>query len=50
MQPYPKTWKKTKKEEVNYLPPHPVGENQNSLEKDRLELINVIKKYIEIII
>lgn len=36
--------KKAKKAEVNYLPPHPVGENQESLEKERLELINEVKK------
>lgn len=39
-----KNVKKPKKAEVNYLPPHPVGENQDSLEKDRLELINEMKK------
>ena len=39
-----KNVKKPKKAEVNFLPPHPVGENQNSLEKDRLELINEIRK------
>ena len=39
-----KNVKKPKKAEVNYLPPHPVGENQDSLENDRLELINEMKK------
>lgn len=36
--------KKAKKAEVNNLPPHPVGENQGSLEKERLELIDEVKK------
>ena len=35
--------KKTKKAEVNYLPPHPIGEDEDALEK-RLELIDEIKK------
>ncbi|XP_061565367.1 uncharacterized protein LOC133419892 [Cololabis saira] len=39
-----KNVKKAKKAEVNYLPPHPVGENQDTLEIERLELINEIKK------
>lgn len=39
-----KNVKKPKKAEVNYLPPHPVGENQDTLEKERLELINEMKK------
>lgn len=39
-----KNVKKPKKAEVNYLPPHPVGENQDSLEKDRLALISEMKK------
>lgn len=39
-----KNVKKPKKVEVNYLPPHPVGENQDSLEKDRLALISEMKK------
>lgn len=32
------------KAEVNYLPPHTVGEDQDSLEKDRPELIKEVKK------
>lgn len=39
-----KNVKKAKKAEVNYLPLHPVGENQETLEKERLELISDIKK------
>lgn len=39
-----KNVKKPKAAEVNYLPPHPVGENQDSLEKDRLALISEMKK------
>lgn len=39
-----KNVKKPKKAEVNYLPPHPVGENQDTLEKEKLELINEMKK------
>lgn len=39
-----KNVKKAKKAEVNYLPPHPIGENQETLVKERLELINEIKK------
>ncbi len=36
--------KRPKKAEVNYLLPHPVGENEDMLEKDRLELINEMEK------
>ena len=36
--------KRPKKAEVNYLPPHPVGENDDTLEKERLELIEERKK------
>lgn len=39
-----KNVKKAKKAEVNYLPPHPIGENQDTLEKERLELINEVQK------
>nr|XP_020469067.1 uncharacterized protein LOC109967668 [Monopterus albus] len=39
-----KNVKKAKKAEVNYLPPHPIGENQDTLEKGRLELINEVQK------
>lgn len=35
---------KPKKAEVNYLPPHPPGESQDSLEKERLELLDEVKK------
>ncbi|KAA8587585.1 hypothetical protein FQN60_016447 [Etheostoma spectabile] len=34
-----KNIKKPRKSEVNYLPPHPVGETDDSLENTRLELI-----------
>lgn len=44
MQPQQKNVKKAKKAEVNYLPPHPIGENQDTLEKERLELINEVQK------
>lgn len=39
-----KNIKKPKKAEVNYLPPHPTGESQETLEKERLELIFEITK------
>ncbi|XP_042068580.1 uncharacterized protein LOC121811945 [Haplochromis burtoni] len=39
-----KNVKKPKKAEVNYLPPHPTGETQETLEKERLELIYEITK------
>lgn len=39
-----KNVKRPKKAEVNYLPPHPVGENEDTLEKERLELVNETKK------
>lgn len=39
-----KNVKKPKKAEVNYLPPHPVGERQDTLEKERLELLDEVKK------
>ncbi|KAG5268066.1 hypothetical protein AALO_G00207860 [Alosa alosa] len=39
-----KNIKKPRKAEVNYLPPFPVGENEESLEKEREELLNEVKK------
>ncbi|KAJ8359217.1 hypothetical protein SKAU_G00157420 [Synaphobranchus kaupii] len=39
-----KNVKRPKKAEVNYLPPHPVGENEDTLEKERLELVDEMKK------
>ncbi|KAM9763035.1 uncharacterized protein ACNS7B_004869 isoform 1-T3 [Menidia menidia] len=39
-----KNVKKPKKAEVNYLPPHPTGESQETLEKERLELTCEITK------
>ncbi|XP_052441460.1 uncharacterized protein LOC127981440 [Carassius gibelio] len=39
-----KNVKRPKKAEVNYLPPHPVGENEDTLEKVRLELVDETKK------
>uniref|UniRef100_A0A9J8DKI6 Sterile alpha motif domain-containing 3-like n=1 Tax=Cyprinus carpio carpio TaxID=630221 RepID=A0A9J8DKI6_CYPCA len=39
-----KNIKKPKKAEVNYLPPHPTGESQETLEKERLDLIFEITK------
>ncbi|KAL7851995.1 hypothetical protein SRHO_G00084140 [Serrasalmus rhombeus] len=39
-----KNVRRPKKAEVNYLPPHPVGENQDTLEKERLELVEEITK------
>ncbi|XP_016394878.1 uncharacterized protein LOC107729044 [Sinocyclocheilus rhinocerous] len=39
-----KNWKKAKKSEVNYLPPHPQGETDASLEKERVELLYEYKK------
>lgn len=39
-----KKWKKAKKSEVNYLPPHPQGETDASLEKERVELLYEYKK------
>ncbi|XP_042612151.1 uncharacterized protein LOC122144989 [Cyprinus carpio] len=35
---------KSKKSEVNYLPPHPQGETDTSLEKERVELLYEYKK------
>ncbi|XP_041841785.1 uncharacterized protein LOC121640158 isoform X3 [Melanotaenia boesemani] len=39
-----KNVKKPKKAEVNYLPPHPTGESQDTLEQERLELLDEVKK------
>ncbi len=39
-----KNIKKPKKSEVNYLPPHPQGETEESLEGERLELLNEVRK------
>ena len=39
-----KNVKKARKAEVNYLPPHPEGETDESLESIRLELISEAKK------
>ncbi|XP_051519995.1 uncharacterized protein LOC127421196 isoform X1 [Myxocyprinus asiaticus] len=39
-----KNVKKPKKAEVNYLPPHPHGETDETLEKERVELLNEVKK------
>ncbi|XP_057690566.1 uncharacterized protein LOC130914969 isoform X2 [Corythoichthys intestinalis] len=39
-----KNVKKQKKAEVNSLPPHPIGESQDTLDKERLELLNEVKK------
>ncbi|KTG31534.1 hypothetical protein cypCar_00044298 [Cyprinus carpio] len=39
-----KNIKKPRKAEVNYLPPHPAGETEDSLESNRLELISETKK------
>lgn len=36
--------KKPKKAEVNYLPPLPLGETEDSLEKERLDLLQEVKK------
>lgn len=41
-----KNVKKARKAEVNYLPPHPEGETDESLESVRLELISESKKKI----
>ncbi|GAA6106510.1 sterile alpha motif domain-containing protein 3-like isoform X1, partial [Tachysurus ichikawai] len=39
-----KNIKKPRKAEVNYLPPHPQGETEGSLEHERVELLNEVKK------
>lgn len=39
-----KNCKRPKRAEVNYLPPHPSGETSDSLEKERQELLNEVKK------
>ena len=42
--PPTKSLKKAKKSEVNYLPPHPQGETDETLEKERVELLYEYKK------
>ena len=39
-----KNFKRPKKSEVNYLPPHPQGETEESLENERVELLNEVRK------
>ncbi|KAK0135546.1 hypothetical protein N1851_028591 [Merluccius polli] len=39
-----KNCKKPKRAEVNFLPPYPSGETNDSLERDRQELLNEVKK------
>ncbi|XP_072550640.1 uncharacterized protein [Salminus brasiliensis] len=39
-----KNCKRPKSAEVNYLPPHPSGETSSSLERERQELLNEVKK------
>ncbi|XP_052430965.1 uncharacterized protein LOC127971776 [Carassius gibelio] len=39
-----KNIKKPRKAEVNFLPPHPLGETEESLEHQRVELLNEMKK------
>ncbi|XP_062864816.1 sterile alpha motif domain-containing protein 3-like [Trichomycterus rosablanca] len=39
-----KNVKKPRKAEVNYLPPHPQGETEESLEQVRLDLLSEVKK------
>ncbi|KAI7802666.1 hypothetical protein IRJ41_016598, partial [Triplophysa rosa] len=39
-----KNVKRPRRAEVNYLPAYPVGDNQDTLEKDRLELVDELKK------
>uniref|UniRef100_A0A4W6E0B6 Uncharacterized protein n=1 Tax=Lates calcarifer TaxID=8187 RepID=A0A4W6E0B6_LATCA len=39
-----KNVKKPKKSEVNYLPPHPQGEMEESLEYERVELLSEVQK------
>ncbi|XP_066509897.1 uncharacterized protein si:ch211-166e11.5 [Hoplias malabaricus] len=43
-----KNVKKPRKAEVNYLPPHPPGETEGTLEQVRLELLGDIKKKINL--
>lgn len=42
--PPTKSLKRAKKSEVNYLPPHPQGETDETLEKERIELLYEYKK------
>lgn len=39
-----KNVKRPKKSEVNYLPPHPQGETEESLEHERVELLSEVRK------
>lgn len=39
-----KNAKKPKKAEVNYLPPYPAGETEESLEQERIQLLTEIQK------
>ncbi|KAL0191994.1 hypothetical protein M9458_010290, partial [Cirrhinus mrigala] len=39
-----KNVKKPRKAEVNYLPPYPAGENQDSLDQERVQLLTEVKK------
>ncbi|KAF3845664.1 hypothetical protein F7725_002742 [Dissostichus mawsoni] len=39
-----KNVKRPKKAEINYLPQHPIEEDEDTLEKERLELIDEAKK------
>lgn len=39
-----KNIKKPRKAEVNYLPPHPPGETEGSLDHERVELLDEVKK------
>uniref|UniRef100_A0A9J8A6J0 Uncharacterized protein n=1 Tax=Cyprinus carpio carpio TaxID=630221 RepID=A0A9J8A6J0_CYPCA len=39
-----KNIKKPRKAEVNFLPPHPQGETEESLENERVELLNEVKR------
>uniref|UniRef100_A0A8C9WA82 Uncharacterized protein n=1 Tax=Scleropages formosus TaxID=113540 RepID=A0A8C9WA82_SCLFO len=39
-----KNVKKPRKAEVNYLPPYPTGQSEESLEQERLELLSEVKK------
>lgn len=42
--PTSKGIKRPKKAEVNYLPPFPFGETEETLEKERVDLLSEIKK------
>ena len=46
-----KSVKKPRKAEVNYLPPYPAGENEESQEQERIQLLTeVTKRYNSIVI